>query len=262
MPAEEKRPDQARPEKTQAEDSRSGRPDGWSDCRDDWRCCEPRHYYGPPEWDPYCGPPPCPPYRARYHHHGRQHRWPIPPIPGSEFFEAMMNFAASAAGSRGRWWEGMADATRYARRDMCGDPCYDPCAAHSYCDPCPPPRSHCDPCPPPWSYCDPCDPRYCDPYERPYERRGPREEPDPINLAKLREQLQAARQRELDDLQIKIEKATDNSEKAKLMKELEVEAAKTEAAIDAVIHDVKLARVTEAMRRKQWSRGRRHGYPC
>jgi hypothetical protein len=36
---------------------------------------------------------------------------------------------------------------------------------------------------------------------------------------------------------------------------LAIEAAKTEAAIDAVIHDVKLARVTEAMRRTQWSRG-------
>jgi hypothetical protein len=31
--------------------------------------------------------------------------------------------------------------------------------------------------------------------------------------------------------------------------------AKEDAATDAVIHDVKLARVTEAMRRKQWSRG-------
>ena len=41
----------------------------------------------------------------------------------------------------------------------------------------------------------------------------------------------------------------------KLRKELENERSKADAAIDAVIHDVKLARITEAMRRKRWSRG-------
>ena len=108
----------------------------------------------PPYWDPYCGPPP---YYGRHHHYRRHHRWPMP---GSEFFEAMMQFAASTAGSRERWWEGIADAARYARRDyMCGDPCYDPCAPHpSYCDPCAPPPSSCDPCAPSW--CDPCAPQY------------------------------------------------------------------------------------------------------
>ena len=48
----------------------------------------------------------------------------------------------------------------------------------------------------------------------------------------------------------------------KLRKDLAEEAAKADAVIDAVIHDVKLARVAEAMRRKQWSRepprGRRY----
>ena len=34
--------------------------------------------------------------------------------------------------------------------------------------------------------------------------------------------------------------------------------AKAEAANDAIIHAVKLARVAEAMRRKQWSRGSGH----
>ena len=261
MPAEEKRPDQARPEKTQTEDSRSSRSDARPDWRDDWRCCEPRPYCGPPDWDPYCGPPPCPPYHAQYHHHHRhQHRWPMPPMPGSEFFEARMNFAASAAGSRGRWWQGMADAARYARKDyMCGDPCYDPCAPHpSYYDPCPPPRSYCDPCPPPWSYCDPYDPRYCDPCERPYGRHGPREEPDPINIKELRTTLEAAREKKLEE----IKKGLEGTDPEKAAKEFAIEAAKAEAAIDAVIHDVKLARVTEAMRRKRWSRGPRHGYPC
>ena len=78
------------------------------------------------------------PHYGRHHHHGRHHRWPMPPMPGSEFFEAMMNFAASAAGSRGRWWQGMADAARYARKDYSVlRPLLRPLRPISYyCDPC------------------------------------------------------------------------------------------------------------------------------
>jgi hypothetical protein len=176
-------------------------------------------------------------------------------MPGSEFFEAMMAFAASTAGFRERWWRGMADAARFARKDyvFC-DPCYDPCAPHP---------SYCDPCPPPWSYCDPCEPRYCDPCEGPHGRRSSREEPDLINIKKLRETLEAARHKELDEKRNELNQLKDDPEKAaKLAHELAIQTAKTEAAIDAVIHDVKLARVTEAMRRKQWSRGPHYRPPC
>src|SRR5271155_3227194 len=195
MPAEEKRPDQAKTEKTETDNARSSRTDARSDCCDDWRCCEP-----PPYRDPYCGPYP---YHGRHHHHhGRHHRWPMPPMPGSEFFEAMMQFAASTAGFRGRLWRGMADAARYARKDyMGGDPYYDPCAPYPpYCDPCAPPPSWCDPCPPPSSYCDPCDPRYCDPCDPRYGRRGRCEEPDCIDLRELGESLKAARDEKLKTL--------------------------------------------------------------
>jgi hypothetical protein len=216
-----------------------------SDCCDDWRCCEPYPYHGRTHWDPYCGPPPCPPY------HGRHHRWPMPPMPGSEFFEAMMNFAASAAGSRGRWWQGMADATRYARKDYsCYDPCYDPCHPYpSYCDPCAPPWSYRDPCePPPRSCCDPCDP--CEPQ---HGRQGIREEPDQIDLKRVREALDKDRD---ERLKLHEGKEPRNAEHAaELKREYETTKFKLNAATDAVIHDIKLARVAEAMRRKQWSRG-------
>jgi hypothetical protein len=214
-----------------------------SDCCDDWRCCEPYPYRGHPHWNPYCGPPPCPPYPGRHHHHGRYHH---PPMPGSEFFETMMNFAASAAGSRGRWWQGMADAARYARKDYsCYDPCYDPCSPYPYyCDPCEPP-----PCPPPRSCCDPCDP--CEPQ---HGRQGVREAPDQIDLKRVREALDKDRDQQLRSLYDG--KEPRNAEHAEeLKREFERTKAKLDAATDAVIHDVKLARVTEAMRRKQWSRG-------
>lgn len=242
--ASEKNGEQSQSENGKAE-ARSSRPDARSDCCDDWRCCEP-----PPYWDPYCGPPP---YHGRHHHHWRHHHWPPPP-PGGEFFESMLRFAASAAGFRGRWWREMADAARYARRDfMWRDP---------YCDPCAPPWSCCDPCapypsycPPPWSYCDPCPP---------YERREDCEAPDPINIKELRTTLEAHKNDKLKDKREELKKAESpesrDAEKAdKLRKELAYEAAKEDAIIDAVIHDVKLARVAEAMRRKQWSHGGRHG---
>jgi hypothetical protein len=235
-----------------------------SDQRSDWRCCErphccePRHHWGRPYWDPYCGLPPD--YGRHHHYRGRHHPWPIP---GGEFFEAMMNFAASAAGSRGRWWQGMADAARYARKDYsCNDPCYDPCPPYPYyCDPCAPPWSYCDPCepppcPPPRSCCDPCDP--C---ESQYGRQGVREEPDQINLKQLREKLDKATAEQLKSLDDEIHEAR-KAEHADRVNELTSEyaraKAKLDAATDAVIHDVKLARVTEAMRRKQWSRGSGH----
>jgi len=216
--------------------------------RDYWRDCEPHYYCGPspPYWDPCCGPPP---HYGRHHHHGRHHRWPMP---GSEFFEAMMQFAASAAGSRERWWEGMAEAARHARRDyMCGDPCYDPCAPRpSYCDPCCPPPSYCDPCAPPRSYCDPCAPQYA--------RHGPSEESDLIDIKGLSEALKASAEKKLQHLSDEADKA-EGVAKAEKAKEYVNAKAKAEAANDAIIHAVKLARVADAMRRKQWSRGSRSG---
>ena len=228
------------------------------------RCCEHPPYCGPlpPHCDPYCGP------RPDYgrHHHGRHHRgwhhYGFPPVPGSEFFEAMMQFASSAAGSRSGWWQRMADATRYARRDyMCGDPYYDSCAPYPpYCDPCAP--SYCDPCAP--SYCDPCAPSACDPCA-----------PDLIDLKALKGYLGVAveiklaqKRKDVAELKEKIgllaDKSDENSKKehdeaakklADLTRELMTETAKAEAETDAVIHAVKLSRVAEAMRRKQWSRG-------
>jgi hypothetical protein len=229
-----------------------------SDQRSDWRCCEPphccepRHHWGRPYWDPYCGPPRD--YGRHHHYRGHHHPWPIP---GGEFFETMMNFAAAAAGSRGRWWQGMADTARYARKDYgCNDPCYDSCSPNpSYCDPCPPPWSYCDPCepppcPPPQSYCDPCEPQH--------GRHGLREEPDQINLKHLRETLDKATAEQLQLLDDRINEAREAKQADRvneLTREYARAKAKADAATDAVIHDVKLARVTEAMRRKQWSRG-------
>ncbi len=146
-------------------------------------------------------------------------------------------------------WREMADAARYAQRDWC-DPC-DP-YAHDR-SPCPPPWSSCDPCAPPRSHCDPCQP--------PGERCDDLEASDAINLKELRATLEAGKDEKLKKLHAALKEA-ESSELAqspghldKLRRELEYERSKAEAAIDAVIHDVKLARVTEAMRRKKWSRG-------
>ena len=180
-------------------------------------------------------------------------------MPGGDFFEAMMRFAASTAGFRGRWWREMADAARYARRDYC-DPytpypyACDPCAPPwSYCDPCPPHHGYCEPCPPPWSNCDPCPP---------HERRGVSEPSDAVNLKELRATLEAGKEDKLKDKKKALEEAKERRDTelvSKLTKELAYEAEKADAAIDTVIHDVKLARVAEAMRRKKWSRGAHHG---
>jgi hypothetical protein len=238
--ASEKNGEQSQPENGKAE-TRSNKADARSERYDDWRSCEPPPYCGPPPyWDPYCGPPP---YHGRHYHHWRHHFWPPP---GSEFFESMLRFAASTAGSRGRWWREMADAARYARRDY---------ARH---DP------YFDPYPPPWSYSDPCAPypSYCDPHERRGDWKA--EAPDPINIKDLRATLEKDKEDKLKDKRKALQDAESsqghNSELAnKLRKELTHEAAKADAVIDAVIHDVKLARVAEAMRRKQWSRGSPHG---
>jgi Fe-S-cluster formation regulator IscX/YfhJ len=185
-----------------------------------WCDCPPWHHCGhcgpPPHCDPYCGPYP---YRWRHHRHHEGH-WP--PLPGSEFFEAMAGFAASTAGFRERWWRQMADAARYARRDSdyC-DPCYDPCA---------PRWSHCDPCAPPWDRCEPCPP---------YEACDPCGDPQQINMKELRQLLCKMEEAYLKD------QPDESGERKK----------KIDAWIDEMIHDVKLARVAEAMRRKQWSRG-------
>jgi hypothetical protein len=208
--------------------------------RDYWRDCEPPRYCGPapPYWDPYCGPPP---HYTRHHHHRRHHRWPMP---GSEFFEAMMQFAASTAGFRERWWEGMADAARYARREyMCGDPCYDPCAPHP---------SYCDPCAPPSSYCDPCAPSWCAPQ---YDRC---EESDLVDIKGLSETLKTFTEHKLKPLSDDVDKAQGAAKEEKAKEYAKVKA-KAEAANDAIIHAVKLARVAESMRRKQWSRGSQSG---
>ena len=258
---EEVRPDQPQPEQPNHGQSPRGsaRPSGpeRSDCCDDWRSCEPPPYCGPapPYWDPYCGPPP---YHGQRHHHWRH--WAPPPMPGGGFFESMMRFAASSAGFRERWWREMADAAHYARRDYC-----DPCAPYPYSsDPCPPPWSYrdpcapysqaCDPCPPPWSCCDPCAPQY--------EHREGSETADSINLKELRATLVAGKDERLRKLQRALEEA-ESSEFAKkspeviekMKRDFIYERSKAEAAVDAVIHDVKLARVAEAMRRKKWSRG-------
>jgi hypothetical protein len=252
-------PEEERPHHSQAERSsqdqsprgsaRSNGSDERSDCCDDWRCCEPPPYCGPPPpyWDPCWGPHP---YHRPHYYHGRHDCWPAPP--GSEWFEAMWRFAASAAGARGRWWRSMADAARYARRDYC-DPYCDPCPPPwSNCDPCAPYPPYCDPCPPPWPHCDPCPP--------PYGRRGACEAPDPIKLKALRETLENDRDDKLRKKREELQRAETSEDKIK--KELAEERAKLEAVVDAVIHDVKLARVAEAMRRKQWSRWSSHGRPC
>ena len=168
-----------------------------------------------------------------------------------------MRFAASSAGFRERLWREMADAAHYARRDYC-----DPCAPYPYSgDPCAPYSYSCDPCPPPWSSCcDPCAPQY--------EHREGSETADSINLKDLRATLEAGKDERLRKLRMALEEA-ESSELAKkspeviekMKRDFVYERAKAEAAVDAVIHDVKLARVAEAMRRKKWSRGAAPGRP-
>jgi hypothetical protein len=251
---EDVRPDQPQPEpKNDGQSSkgsaRPGSADARSDGRDDWRCREPPPYCGPapPYWDPYCRPPPY--YGGRYH----WGHWPAPPMPDGGFFESMMRFAASTAGFRGRLWREMAEAARYAQRDY-----YEPYAPHPrYYDSWPPGWSYGDPYaqrPPPWSSCDPRAPSD--------ERRADSEPSDPVNLKELKATLEAAKEEKLKKKQAALEEA-ESSELGKkspelvdkLRKELAQERSKADAAIDAVIYGVKMARVAEATRRKKWSRG-------
>ena len=179
---EDARPDPSQSERTNHSQSStaSERPGGHRarpECCGDWRCCEPDPYCwpAPPYWDPYCGPP----------RHHWPHFWSAPPMPDAGFFEAMMRFAAGAAGFRRRLWREMADAAHYAQRDW----------RHSWapspydCDPCPPPWSSCEPCAPPRSHCDPCPP--------PHERCDEQDAPDAINLRELRATLEAGKEEKL-----------------------------------------------------------------
>jgi hypothetical protein len=199
--------------------------------------CPPWHHCGycPPHWDPWCGGYP---HHGRHRHHHRRHyrHWPMP---GGEFFGAMMDFAGSAAGSRGRWWRQMAEAAREASRDFDCDPCYDPCAwPQSYCDPCEPQWSwryacppHCDPCEPQWPWRNACPPHYepCDPCDDPCH----------VNLKEVADWLKKAKDEKLKDLP---------------EPEKEREGARLDCWIDSIIHSIKANRAAEAMRRKKWSR--------
>ena len=243
---EDARPDQSQSERTNHGQSstaseRPGGPRARPECCRDWRCGEadPYCWPAPPYWDPYCGP--------RRHHWPRF--WSAPPMPDAGFFEAMMRFAAGAAGFRGRLWREMADAAHYGQGDW-----RHPWASSPYdCDPCPPPWSSCDPWAAPRSHCDPCPP--------PNERSDEQDASDAINLKELRATLEAGKEEKLKKMRAALNegKSSDLAKASpehldKLRKELAYETSKAEAAIDAVIHDVKLARVAEAMRRKRWSR--------
>jgi hypothetical protein len=186
--------------------------------------CPPWHHCGycpPPHWDPWCGPYP---HHGRHRHHNRRHHrhWPMP---GGEFFEAMMDFAGSAAGSRGRWWSQMAEAARDARRDYDCDPCYDPCY-----DPCEWPRSYCDPCAPQWPGRYPCPPYH--------EQCDPCDDSCHVNLKEVMDWLKKAKEDKLKD-----------------SSDPDAEGARLDCWIDSIIHCIKANRAAEAMRRKKWSRG-------
>lgn len=234
---EDARPDQPQPERTDPSSKgseRPGDPRERPDWRHDGRGSDP--YWGPPPpyWDPYWGAPP----HYGWGHHWR-HGWP--PAPDFAFFEAMMRFAAGAAGFREHLWREMADAARHAQRDWS-----DPYAYPYGSDPYPPPP----------------DPRHPDDRESPHERRDDAEASDAVDLKELRATLEAGKEDKLKKMRAALEEAeasglarTSPEHVERLRKSLAHERAKAEAAIDTVIHDVKLARVTEAMRRKTWSRG-------
>ena len=201
------------------------------------RCdCPPHHHCGhcgpPPYWDPWCDPSP-----YRWGHH-RQH-WRKPPTPGTDFFEAMLDIAASTAGSRGYWWRQMAEAARYARRDFAyGDPCYEPWPSR---------YSHCDPCEPPWRRWEPCPPKdWYDPCAPSSDCCDPCAEPGEIDLKELKQILEKG---EADRLQ---QMHDDGSSDEDVRKEKE----RIDGWIDQILHVVRLARTAEAMRQKKWSRRR------
>jgi hypothetical protein len=85
-------------------------------------------------------------------------------------------------------------------------------------------------------------------------------------MKEIKETLKTARDEKLKGYREQLDKlaATDpnHPNREKIQTELATEAAKIDATNDAIIHALKLARVTEAMRRKQWSRGWRDGRPC
>jgi len=159
-------------------------------------------------------------------------------MPGSEIFEAMMHLAASSAAFRGRWWEEMADAARSTRKAY-GYGMHP--RHHPYCDP------YCDPYGDPYCdpYCDPCAPQQS---YRSQESCDPCEGHDSVNIKEVKGYFA-----ELKEHLIKEKKLHEDPK----------ELAKFEAHVDEVLHAVKLARVSEAMRRQKWSRGKRsYRYPC
>lgn len=192
-----------------------------SEPRCDWPPPYPRRHWGRPPYRPtrYCGP------YGRPHHYGPPWWASTPPMPGSGIFEAMLHWAASSAASRQRWWAELAGVARHTRKAYWygRNPCYDP-----WCDPYYDPW--CDPSYDPWL--DPCEPptscwpeEWCDPC-------------DGTNIKDLKGFLGEFRT-------YMCEKLKTPEEKARFEKE-----------VDEIVHCVKLARVTEAMRRKQWSRGK------
>jgi hypothetical protein len=156
-------------------------------------------------------------------------------MPGTAMLEAMLQMAASRAGFRQRWWGEMAEAARHTRRaywygrDPRCEPWYGP---------------HYDPrCYPPHAWCDPCEPRDSCEDRDPCE---PCDEQDPVNIKDFKRHLGEFREYMDENKKFRDEK----------------DKAKFEAAIDEAIHCIKLARITEAMRRKKWSQGKRpYGYP-
>lgn len=234
---EDARPDQPQPERADQSakgSERPGDPRSGPEAPDDPRYHNPYWGPAPPYWDPYWGAP-----HYGWGHHWR-HGWP--PAPDFWLFEAMMRFAAGAAGVREQLWREMADAARHAQRDWGA-----PSAPYPYGP---------DPGPPP-------DPRHQDGREPPpHERRDELEASDAVDLKELRATLEAGKEEKLKKMRAAIEEAeASGSSRASpghletLRKALAHERSKAEAAIDTVIHDVKLARTAEAMRRKTWSRG-------
>ena len=81
---------------------------------------------------------------------------------------------------------------------------------------------------------------------------------DLVDIKGLSETLKASTEHKLRSLSDDVDKA-EGAAKEEKAKEYAKVKAKAEAANDAIIHAVKLARVAEAMRRKQWSRGSQSG---
>jgi hypothetical protein len=80
-----------------------------------------------------------------------------------------------------------------------------------------------------------------------------------VDIKGLSENLKAFTEYKLKSLSDDVDKAEGAAAKEEMAKKYAKAKAKAEAASDAIIHAVKLARVAEAMRRKQWSRGSQSG---